>query len=142
MSLDPITAALDFGGKLLDKFVSDPAAKQAAKLELIKMQQTGELAHLTAETGLLQGQLDINKEEAKSGSLFVSGWRPMVGWCCGIALLYASILEPVARFVAVVGCEYMGEFPVIDTTITTQVLLGMLGLAGMRSYEKKNGIAR
>jgi hypothetical protein len=141
MSLDPITAALDFGGKLLDKFIADPKQKDEAKLKLLEMTQNGELAVLAAETKLAEGQLNINAEEAKSSSLFVSGWRPFVGWSCGFALCYAAILDPILRFGAVVWFGYAGEFPEIDTNITMQVLLGMLGLAGMRSYEKKEGVA-
>ena len=85
-------------------------------------------------------QIEVNKEEAKSASLFTSGWRPFVGWICGFALLYVSILEPVARFACTLG-GYHGTFPTIDTSVTMQVLLGMLGLAGMRSYDKKQGTA-
>ncbi len=92
---------------------------------------------------LLQfGQIDTNKLEAASANTFVSGWRPFVGWVCGAALAYAAILEPVARFIATVAFGYAGIFPVIDTEITLQILLGLLGLAGMRTFEKKNGVAR
>lgn len=94
-----------------------------------------------AELGLLQGQLEVNKEEAKSSILFVSGWRPYVGWGCGTAFLYAGLFEPLLRFVAQVIFEYKGEFPVLDTGLTVTVLLGMLGIAGMRTYEKKEGVA-
>jgi len=86
-------------------------------------------------------QIEVNAEEAKSANLFVSGWRPFVGWICGSALAYAAIIEPSARFIAQVGFAYTGEFPAIDTTLTMQVLLGMLGMAGMRTYEKKQGVA-
>jgi len=85
-------------------------------------------------------QIDVNKEEAKSSSLFVSGWRPWIGWICGNALLYVAIIEPIARFIATMY-GYTGTFPTIDTSLTMQVLLGMLGLAGLRSYDKKQGTA-
>lgn len=85
-------------------------------------------------------QIEVNKEEAKSASLFVSGWRPATGWTCASALLYAAILEPVLRFACTMA-GYHGAFPVIDTSLTMQVLLGMLGLAGMRSFDKKSGTA-
>lgn len=85
-------------------------------------------------------QIDVNKEEAKSISLFVSGWRPFVGWVCGVALLYVALVEPFARFLCTT-LGYTGAYPVIDTSLTMQVLLGMLGLAGMRSYDKKVGTA-
>jgi hypothetical protein len=85
-------------------------------------------------------QIAVNQEEAKSSSLFVSGWRPYVGWVCGNALAYVAILEPIARFVATLN-GYHGPFPIIDTTITMQVLLGLLGLGYLRSQDKKNGVA-
>jgi len=134
MSLDPISAALDIGGKLIDRLWPDPTQAAAAKLELLKMQQSGDLAVMVAQT-------DINKIEASSSSLFVAGWRPFVGWVCGVSLIYAALLEPLARFVSKVLFGYAGDFPVIDTTLTLQILLGLLGLAGMRSWEKKEGVA-
>ena len=85
-------------------------------------------------------QIEVNKEEAKSNSLFVSGWRPFIGWTCGVALLYVARIEPIARFVCTMA-GYSGAYPVIDTNLTMQVLLGMLGLAGMRSFDKKVGTA-
>ena len=85
-------------------------------------------------------QIEVNKEEAKSNSLFVSGWRPFIGWTCGVALLYVALIEPIARFVCTMA-GYSGAYPVIDTNLTMQVLLGMLGLAGMRSFDKKVGTA-
>jgi hypothetical protein len=105
------------------------------------MQESGELAKLAAETGLAQGQIDTNKIEAASTRLFVSGWRPWVGWVCGAAFAYAAILEPVARFVSAVGFGYKGEFPAIDTALTMQVLFGILGLGGLRSWEKSKNVA-
>jgi len=134
MALDPISAALDIGGKLIDRLWPDPTQAAAAKLELLKMQQEGDLAVMVAQT-------DINKIEAGSTNLFVAGWRPFVGWCCGVAFLYAAILEPLARFIAKVFFTYGGEFPIIDTTLTMQILLGLLGMAGLRSWDKKNGVA-
>ena len=131
--MDPITAIVTVGSQLITRLFPDPAQAAAANLELTKMQMSGELAQIT-------GQLDINKVEAASTSVFVSGWRPFVGWVCGLGLGYVAIVEPIARFIAtMVG--YTGNFPIIDTTITMQVLMGMLGLAGMRSYDKKNGVA-
>ena len=92
-----------------------------------------------AELGLLQGQLEINKVEAASTSFFVAGWRPLCGWIGGVALGYAAILEPLMRFAATVIFSYKGTFPVIDTMLTLQVLMVMLGLAGLRTYDKKVG---
>lgn len=141
MALDPVSAALEVGGKLIDRLWPDPAKAGEAKLELAKMASNGELAKLTAETQLAQGQLAINQEEAKSARLFVSGWRPAVGWVCGAAFAYAAIIEPCARFIAAVGYGYKGGFPEIDTALTMQVLFGILGLGGLRTWEKQKRVA-
>lgn len=84
-------------------------------------------------------QIGVNNEEAKSTSIFIAGWRPFVGWIGGIGLGYAAIVEPLARFIATVGFHYSGPFPVIDTTLTMQVLSGLIGFGIMRTYEKKTG---
>ena len=84
-------------------------------------------------------QISVNVEEAKSQNLFVAGWRPAVGWIGAAGLAYAAILEPLLRFVSQVGFAYTGLFPVIDTMLTLQVLLGILGLGAMRSFDKKTG---
>jgi hypothetical protein len=84
--------------------------------------------------------VQVNLEEAKSPNLFTSGWRPFIGWICGFGLAYVSIIEPLARFAAQVWFRYTGSFPVIDTTITMQVLLGMLGLAAARTVEKVRNV--
>lgn len=81
-------------------------------------------------------QIQVNANEALSTSIFVAGWRPFVGWICGAAFLYVSILEPILRFIATVIFHYGGGFPVIDVFLTGQVLMGMLGIAGLRSYDK------
>lgn len=132
--MDPITAILGIGNKLIDHFFPDANQATAAKLKLLEMQQSGDLQ-------VMASQMEINKIEAQHNSIFVSGWRPFIGWVCGISLTYAAIIEPVSRFIAKVIFQYVGEFPVIDTTLTLQILLGLLGLAGMRSWEKKEGVA-
>ena len=109
-------------------------------LKLLELQQSGELAKLAAETELAKGQLAINQAEAASPRLWVSGWRPFVGWVGGAGLAYASILEPIARFVATIQ-GYTGAFPALDTTITMQVLFALLGIGGMRSWDKYKGVA-
>ena len=141
MDLTGFGSIFDFAGKVVDKLFPDPVKAQEAKIELFKLQQTGELAKLAAETSLAQGQLDINKVEAASESLFVSGPRPFVIWVGGFSLAYAAILEPLLRFTAAVVFHYTGAFPAIDTTITLQVLGGLLGLGYLRSADKKAGVA-
>ena len=124
---------------LIERFFPDPEKKAAAQLELLRMQQNGDLAQLAAETDLATLQIQVNLEEAKSTNWFVAGWRPGIGWVCGAALAYAALIEPLARFVAKVWFGYSGEFPVISTDLTLQILMGLLGLGAMRSIEKIKG---
>ena len=130
--MDPITAILNIGNTLINKLFPDPAEAAKAQFALLKMQQDGELAAIS-------GQLEINKTEAASGSVFVAGWRPVCGWVGGAGLAYAAILEPFLSFIARLS-GYTGDFPVIDTTITMQILFGLLGLGAMRSYDKLKGV--
>jgi len=86
-------------------------------------------------------QIEVNKQEASSLNLFVAGWRPAVGWICGAGLAYATILEPLGRFVAQVGFHYTGPFPALDTALLVTTLGGILGLGTMRMNEKIKGVA-
>ena len=99
-----------------------------------------EKQELAAAVMVVQGQIDTNKEEAKSPSVFVSGWRPFIGWACGVACAWNWIGLKVALFIA----AYLGHPPNItpaDITEMMPVLLGMLGLGGMRTVEKIQGVA-
>lgn len=130
MSFDPVTAVLEIGGKIIDRVWPDPVQAATAKLELVKMQQNGELA-------VIAGQLDINKTEAANNNLWVAGWRPFVGWICGVAFAYKFVLAPFI----VLGLNIAGRtinLPVLDFTEMSTILLGMLGLGGMRTIEKLN----
>jgi len=117
-------------GKVADDLITSDEERAKAELDAYK-----------AESDRMQGQVDINKEEAKSASVFVAGARPFIMWVCGCAFAYATIIEPVLRFAAKVWFDYSGDFPVIDTDLTMQVLFGILGLGVMRSYDKKAGTA-
>jgi hypothetical protein len=134
-----LSGLFDLGKGLIDRLFPDPAAKAAAALELARMQQNGELAQLAADTDLAKLQIQTNIEEAKSTNWFVAGWRPAIGWVCGAGLAYAALVEPFARFAAKVWFGYVGEFPVINTDLTLQILMCMLGLGAMRSAEKIKG---
>ena len=82
-----------------------------------------------------KAQIEVNKVEAGSSSLFVSGWRPFVGWTCGVALCYHFVLQPFLMFILSSTGNPM-ELPTFDMTTLTTVLMGMLGLGGLRTYEK------
>ena len=138
MSFDPLSAALDVGKSLIEKIWPDPVKQSQEIRKLKELHQKGDLAALNAEVQLLLGQINVNATEASHKSIFVAGWRPFVGWVCGFGLLYASVIEPLMRFIATVN-DYTGTFPILDTTITMQVLLGMLGLGLMRTKEKEKG---
>ena len=133
-----IAPILEIGKGIINRLFPDPAAAAAAQLELLKMQQNGDLAQLAADTDLAKLQIQTNIAEA-AGNWFTAGWRPCIGWVCGAGLAYAALIEPFARFIAKVWFGYTGEFPVIDTNLTMQILMGMLGLGAMRSIEKIKG---
>lgn len=137
--MDPLTLSgiFSLGSKLIDRFFPDKAASDAAKLELLKMQQTGELANLAAETDLAKAQIGVDAVEAANESVFVSGGRPFVIWVGGFGFAYAAIIEPLLRFIAQVMYHYNGAFPAIDTMLTLQVLGGVLGLGALRSLDKR-----
>lgn len=134
MSIDVagIGAVATAAAKIADKFWPDKTQVEKDKLAL-------ELQVLMNEYNLTNGQLEINKVEAASTNWWVAGWRPAVGWIGALALAYASIVEPTLRFIATVLFKYTGAFPVIDTALTLQVLLGLLGLGAMRTVEKYTG---
>lgn len=138
MSFDPISALFDLGKTTIEKIWPD-ANKRAEQLVILEeLRQKGDLAEMAAQVKLLTNQMDINMEEAKHKSIFVAGWRPFVGWVGGFSLAYVSIIEPIMRFVAIMA-GYEGEFPIINTELTIQVLLGMLGIGAMRSFDKSKG---
>ncbi len=134
----PLLDVLGFGSKLLDKLIPDPQAKAQAQLELAKLQQSGELAQLQAETSLAQGQLDVNKIEASNQNLFVSGWRPFIGWCCGLGFLYQVIIAPIGT-TFIVNALSWSAMPIIDSESLNTVLFGLLGLGAYRTVEKVTG---
>lgn len=133
MSLDPVTALLDIGNTVISRIFPDPVQAATAKLELVKLQQSGELAQMT-------GQLDINKVEAGNASIFVSGWRPFIGWVCGTACAWNWIGLKIAVFIASLAGHSITLQPA-DLSEMMPVLMGMLGIGALRTIEKINGVA-
>jgi len=140
MDITGLGSVFDFATKVIDKIFPNPEQRDQAKLEMFKAQQAGEFKEMEQAFELAKAQISVNVEEAKSSSMFVAGGRPFILWICGIALMYVSLIEPIARFVASVMFKYTGAFPVIDTTITMQVLFGILGLGAFRSFDKVKGV--
>lgn len=135
MALDPISSALEIGSKLIDRLWPDPAQAANAKLELIKLQQSGELQEIA-------GQIDINKQEAANASVFVAGWRPFCGWICGLALGYTYIFYPLLVWVCALWFPHVQPPKLGNDGMLYELLFGMLGLGGLRSFDKLKGTAR
>lgn len=125
-------------GNVLDRILPDPKVAQEAKERMLTLAQNGQLEVLHSETQLALGQQEINKVEATNGNVFVSGWRPFIGWVCGAAMAYKFILSPLLVFIFLaVGHPIV--LPILDWSEMSTVLLGMLGLGGLRTYEKVRG---
>ena len=119
---------------LLDKFIEDKDVKNKLAHDLSTM------AERHAQE-LAKGQLEVNKTEAAHKSLFVAGWRPAIGWICGLGMASNFLVIPIANFVlALTGSTIL--IPLLDTGELMPVLMGMLGLGAMRTYEKKQGVQR
>lgn len=145
--LNPLGAIMDVGSKLIDHFFPDPKAKAAAQLELLKLQQSGELADLDAYKALSQAQMQINQQEAGAAAgiknafvaFFIAGWRPAVGWTCVLAFLYTFVAEPLLMF-AMAALGHPLNLPQLDIGALMPVLLGILGIGGYRTLEKIRGV--
>lgn len=128
MAFDPITAIANVANTVLGRVLPDKPAQDAAKVQLAEMQLQGELSQYA-------DQIQVDNTEAASKSTFVAGWRPFIGWICGFALAYQYIAQPLLTFaVHLTGRTWAA--PLIDMAMLNDLVLGMLGLAGMRTFEK------
>lgn len=132
--MNPLILApvLEIGKSLLERLFPDPTQKAKAEAEMLILLQTHDLQKI-------MGQLQINAAEAANPSPFVAGWRPFIGWCCGLGFLWATIGQPVFSWVAV--AKGWPAAPAIDTDVLLYVLGGMLGLGTLRTVEKVKGAA-
>jgi phenylpyruvate tautomerase PptA (4-oxalocrotonate tautomerase family) len=126
--VDPVSNILD---KVIED--KDQKAKLAHEIATMAERHAQELA---------KGQIDINKEEAKSRNIFIAGWRPFVGWTCGLALFWHFLGLPVTLFITGWFNLQHPPLPEFDMNSLMTVLLGMLGLGGMRSFEKFKGLTK
>lgn len=120
---------------LLDKFVEDADTKAKLAHEIATMSQRH-----AQELSL--AQINVNAAEAASGSLFKGGWRPFIGWTCGLAFFYHFVGQPVAVFVMTVMGTEIPTLPEFDMGTLLTVLGGMLGIGGLRTYEKQKGLTK
>ena len=135
MAIPFLSALIEPVTGLLDKVIEDKDQKAKLAHEIATMADNH--AHQLA-----LAQIEVNKAEAASNSTFKGGWRPFVGWVCGTAFAYHFVIQPLAIFVlAYYGLE-VPDLPEFDMGQLMTVLMGMLGLGGLRSFEKSRGVAR
>ena len=125
---------------VLDKLLPDPQAAADAKLKALEMAQRGDLAGLDAEVRLALGQQEVNRAEAAT-DLFRGGWRPACGWVCAAGLAYTFLLRPLLPWFAAVFGWDAPPLPAIDSEPLMVLLTGMLGLGGLRTFERVKGRA-
>lgn len=125
MSLDPVTAGLDLAKTVVSTIWPDKTAQEQAQL--------------AAALQLVQGQMDINKAEATSGNAFASSWRPMIGYICGFGCAWNWLGLPVAKFVMAALGHPVNISPA-DVSEMMPVLMGLLGLGGLRTFERVKGV--
>jgi hypothetical protein len=114
---------------LIDKLFTSDDERSAAKLKLLELEKSGELA-----------QIGVNMKEAQSSNVFVAGWRPFIGWVCGAAFAWHFILLPVVTVILLgLGVPFIP--PAFEMQALMTVLMGMLGLGGLRTFEKVSGVA-
>lgn len=122
-----IGSVLDFGKVLIERLIPDPGQKAAAFQKLAELEQNGELK-------VIEGQVEINKIEAASTNMFIAGWRPAVGWVCVLGLAI-TVFSPILTWGALL-CGVHAAVPAIAGDGLWTLLIGMLGLGGMRTVEK------
>jgi hypothetical protein len=121
--------------QLLDRIIPDPQAREHARLELMKVENAQALQQIQLALQADMSQSQINQAEAQHASLFVSGWRPFIGWVCGVAFAYHYVTQPLLAF-AIANAGGSVILPQFDMDALTTVLMGMLGLGGLRTFEK------
>ena len=126
MAVDPLTAGIELATAAIGKIWPDKSAAEAAQL--------------AAAVAIVQGQLDVNRAEASSPSAFTSGWRPAIGWVCALALACQYIARPLLQWAGIVTGHAWPALPGIDGNLW-ELMLGMLGLGGLRTFEKTKGVA-
>lgn len=123
---------IDIVGKVIDRVIPDKAAAQKAKDALTDKA-------LQADISSMMAQIDVNKTEAASSSIFVAGWRPAIGWICAGALGYQYLFSPLLWWAATSFQWNVTAPPKLDDVLW-QLLFGMLGMGALRSYDKIKGV--
>lgn len=129
---DAIGAVAGLANGIVSRIWPDATEVEKGKLALFQ-------AQLTAQMAPILGQLDINKQEAASTSLFVAGWRPAIGWICSAALAYQYVIVPVSMWASFAVGHPFPKPPTLDDTLW-QLMFGMLGMGSLRTFEKMKGV--
>lgn len=133
--MNPLLLAplLEFGRDMIGRFVPDKEEARKAEAEFLKLAMDGELKQVIA-------QLQINAQEAAHPSVFVAGWRPFFGWSGGAGFIYATILQPLLAWGAAI--KGWPAPPTLNLDLLWVVITGMLGIGGMRTFEKSKGVTK
>ena len=153
MSLDPLTAVFDLGKAAIERIWPDETKRAEEFRKLEELRQQGDLAELNSHVQLMLKQAEINLADAKSGKWFQSGWRPAIGWvgALSLALMYIpkavvmTALWTTQAIVIIQGWDGVGElvipvFPDLGVSDIIGLLMSMLGVAAMRSFDKTKGV--
>ena len=145
LAIPLIQFGMDIGKTLIDRLWPDKEKyareREIAELELLKLTQAERMQDKANEVQIALAQIDVNKEEAKTGSLFIGGWRPGIGWVCALSYAYAFLVGPLVTQIST-AYGYNFPLPPIDMDNMLYVLGGLLGLGGLRTFEKVKGIAK
>lgn len=126
--------------KVIDKLIPDPAQKLAAQQHALDLAQAGEFKDIDTQLQRDLAQIAVNQAEAQSTDLFRAGWRPFVGWVCGVGLAVQFLIGPLATWLAGL-LNHPLAFPPLDMGTLLTLLAGMLGLGTLRTTEKIKGVA-
>ena len=135
-----IGTVFEFAGKVIDKIFPNKDEAEKAKLAMFQLQQQGEMQQIQNEFQLNVEQIKVNAVEAASGSKFVAGWRPFIGWICGFSLAYNYIVFPLYAYTAKLISASAPAMPSLDNGELISLLLAILGIGAMRTYEKYNKV--
>ena len=125
-----ISQVIEVADKVLGKFIPDKNLKMKLQKEMTMAFHDANLA-----------QIQLNKQEAAHKNIFVAGWRPFVGWTCGVALAYHFIVSPIIETI-LIAFGVTTDLPSFEFSQLSSILMGMLGLGGLRTYEKMKGVSR
>ena len=125
-----IGQVIEVADKVLGKFIPDKNLKMKLQKEMAMAFHDANLA-----------QIQLNKQEAAHKNIFVAGWRPFVGWTCGVALAYHFIVSPIVETI-LIDAGVAVDLPSFEFSQLSSILMGMLGLGGLRTYEKMKGVSR